>query len=111
MADDDESERDRLLISAAWRDATECISLAASGTLIALIGMAANAGKTAIAVSAANMAPHIRHEEDRAAFPARFAELRLRGLVREVRPGVFEIAPGLWKVGRWNGEKDFFPYV
>lgn len=109
MGKDD--DHDELLVSSRWLEATKGISLAAGGTLITLIGMAANVGVTAIPVSLGNMAPLIPSEEDRAAFPARFAELRLRGLVREVRRGVFEIAPGLWKIGRWDpADKEFFPF-
>lgn len=49
--------------------------------------------------------------QSRGSTSARLAELRLRGLVREVRPGVFSIAPDFWKVGVWElDDEEFFPY-
>lgn len=112
MTDDlDGMERPRLLMSLRLLEATTGITTAAVGTLVMLIGMAAKSGHSEIPVSAPNVAPELRHAEDREAFPARFAELKLRGLVKEVRAGIYLIAPGLWKVSAWDPEEEeFFPF-
>lgn len=114
MNEGDESgpERPVILLSARWLEATRDVSLEAGGLLALLIRQAATAGRPEIAVSLGNVAAELRSARDRAAFPSMMAELRLKGLVRPVRPGVFAIAAGLWKVGAWDpGDKDFFPLV
>ncbi|MBR2819825.1 MAG: hypothetical protein IKE60_34465 [Reyranella sp.] len=110
MDDSSSVERDRLLVSVDWLSATSVVSPRAGGMLAKLIGIAANAGTPEIPVSLGNVEPYLRFAEDKQSFPALLAELRLAGLVREVRPGIFSIAPGLWKVGKWDPEdKAFFP--
>jgi|GraSoiStandDraft_16_1057320.scaffolds.fasta_scaffold2126231_1 hypothetical protein len=109
--EEEDFDRPRLLISHRLREATNGISLSALGTLTTLIRIAANAGTTAIPVSEGNIAPYFSHAADRAAFRSYFAELRLRGLIRETRPGIFEIAPGFWKVAVWDlDDTEFFPF-
>ena len=111
MDEDDGVDRPSVLVSSRLAEVTEPLSAGAEGLLIKLIRMAAEARSTEIPVSAANVAPYIPDAEDREAFPARFSELKLRGLVQEMRPGVYAIAPGLLKVGVWDPDnKEFFPY-
>ena len=98
-----------LLIHRRWREATRGIGWGAKGLLITLMEMAADAGRPEIPVSLANVAS-VMTTAEQAVFPAQFAELRLRGLVRQVRTGVFEIAPGLWKVGQPDESGEFIVY-
>jgi hypothetical protein len=97
---------DLLLDFPQWQAATEGISVGAKGLLIRLIVRAADAGCCAIPVRDANN-PDLRFQ-DRGTFKARFAELRLRGLIYEVEPGVYEIAPTLWKLGLHRRDE---PYI
>jgi hypothetical protein len=78
--------------------------------LLKLIDLAAEAGTDELEVSPAALAKYLRNAEDIDLLPGLFDELRLRELIREIRPGAFRIAPGLWKVGVWDSEdSDYFP--
>lgn len=112
MADEMDLDREQLLVSVRWADETSRVSLDASGLLVTLVRMAAAAGSAEIPVSYGNVAPQIKTAADRERFAALIAELRLAGLVRPVRAGIFAIAPGLWKVGRWDpGDRAFVPLM
>jgi hypothetical protein len=91
-----------------WHSATEGISLGAKGLLILLIVKAADAGRLSIPVNESDMRLEMPRTEDRATLSARFAELRLRGLIRETTPGLFVIAQSLWRFGQ-NRSDD--PYI
>ena len=108
--DPDDPSADRLLLSTDLMNRSDRVSTASLGVLIILIGMAANAGGGAIPISLPNVAAYLPDSADRSAFPARIAELKLAGLLREIRPGLYEVAAGLWKVGPWDPtDTAFFP--
>lgn len=108
--DIEDPNRDRLLMSRRWLTELKGLEPQDGGFLLTLIMMAATARAPEIPVSAANVAPHIKHS-DMAQFPACFAALKLKRLVKETRPGVYGIAPGLWKVGPWDpADEEFFPF-
>jgi len=99
-----------LLISWRIEEATRAVSVGAGGMLLKLIDLAAEAGTDALETSPAALAPYMRDAGDLDLLPGQFDELRLQGLVQEIRPGAFRIAPGLWKVGVWEAEDgDYFP--
>jgi hypothetical protein len=106
-----EFERPRLLISRQLEAETEGVSPTAKRMLITLMAMGARSGTTEIPVSSGNVAPYLRNASDKEAFPTLFAELCLRGLVRQVRPGIYSIAPGLWKAAVWDPvDAEYYPY-
>lgn len=106
------AEPPELLISARWGEATTGLSLGASGLLLRLIVVAVEQGVTQLPLSEANVAPYVKHGSDRSQLKRFFAELRLRGLLKEAGLGSFAIAPDLWKLGCWDpSDKDWFPIV
>lgn len=106
----DSADKPLLLISRHFEDATRGVSLGAGAMLLKLIDLAAETGTDELKVSLPELANHLRRAEDQHLLPAQFAELLAKGLVRQVGPGVFKIAPGLWKVGPWDPEEaKYFP--
>jgi hypothetical protein len=107
----DEDERPELLISLRLQEHLEGLDAPAVALLIMLIGMAAEQGVTVIAVSAANVAAYASLHLDRGGFQAAFAALRLKRLVKPVRPGLYEIASGYWKVAVADpSDEEFRPF-
>lgn len=91
-----------LLISTRIRPELHGVSAEAALVLFRLIGAAATAmgaGRAAeIPISPANYSAFVRSPEELKSFPSRLAELRLRGLVKQVEPYGFSICPHLWKM-------------
>ena len=107
---DDHEDKPVLLINWRVEEATRNVSLGAGAMLLKLIDLAAEAGTDELEVSPAALAVYLRNADALDLLPGQFDELRLQGLITEVRPGVFKIAPGLWKVGVWDGaDGDYFP--
>jgi hypothetical protein len=106
----DHEHKPVLLINWRIEEATRDVSVGAGGMLLKLIDLAAEAGTDELEVSPAALAKYVRNARDIDLLPGLFDELRLRELIREIRPGAFRIAPGLWKVGVWDSEdSDHFP--
>jgi hypothetical protein len=89
-----------LVVDRNWRPATRGLSFGAKGLLVTLLERAAYRGRPEIPISIEEVAPHLDCTRGRESFAAWLAELRLRRLVRERRPGMFAIAPHLWSVER-----------
>jgi hypothetical protein len=103
--------RPALLISERLNEALRGLEPGAVGTLITLISMAAQQGKTSIPVSPPNVEPYLIFNGNRAKVPGWLAALRLKGLLRPVAPGMFEIAAGYWKVGfADSADEEFKPF-
>lgn len=85
-----------LAVNRNWRPATRGLSFGAKGLLVTLLEIAAYTGRAEIGIAIEEVAPHLDCPRGRESFAAWLAELRLRRLVRERRPGLFAIAPHLW---------------
>lgn len=89
----------RLFLWKDWLRVTDGISQEARHLLYVLIRAAALSNRTEIPVDVGAIAAQFANAEERDACPERFAELGRSGLVREVRPGLYAIAEGLWRIG------------
>jgi hypothetical protein len=87
-----------LVVNRKWRPATRGLSFGAKGLLVTLLEASAFAGRQEIPVTIGVIAPHLDNARGRESFSAWVAELRLRRLISERRPGIFAIAPHLWFV-------------
>lgn len=85
-----------IYVSANLMAVMQDLSLEARGVLVELIMQAAVARSKTLSVDLAFLQSLSSHEDDRRNAQAHFDELARREIVREVSPGVFLIAPGLW---------------
>jgi hypothetical protein len=112
MAGDQKDDADKPLLLISWHveEATRDVSLGAGALLLKLIDLAAEAGSDELEVRLSDLAKHLRDTKDQNLLPAQFSELRLKGLIRQIEPGVFKVAPSLWKVGPWDpDDAKYFP--
>ena len=98
--------RKHLFMSAKWLEVTRPLSLEERGLLVDLVLTAALWELPTLPLNVEVILAMARDEDEGACILERFAELCRLELVREVSPGLFEIAPGLWRLEEsdWKGE-------
>jgi hypothetical protein len=97
----------RLFLRKDWLQVTDCLSQEGRRALYLLVRAAAQLGRKEIPIDIDGLAMHAKGDDGGSTFRSCLAELRRHQLVREVRPGVFAIADGLWQVGS-VGDAAFF---
>ena len=90
--------RKHLLMDPAWPQAVQALSLEERRLLVDLLLMAALMDTPVLPLTVDSITGMARDENERADMIGRFAELCRAQLVRELSAGVFEIAPGLWRL-------------
>lgn len=93
----------------AFHHATAGVSNEAVKLLVALINLAAKSGRTSLPIVLAKLREDLEMPQRFEKLAARFAELRLRGLVRPIEGDLCEVAPELWKVGSYEAGGRWFP--
>lgn len=102
-----QSNKGRLFLRNDWLRVTDCLSQDARRVLYLLIRASAQLHREEIPIDVNVLAAHLKTGDSCPSFRHCFAELRTNQLVREVRPGIFAIAAGLWRVGS-VADKGFF---
>jgi len=98
--------RKHLFVSAKWLEVTRPLSLEERGLLVDLVLTAALWELPTLPLTVEAILAMARDEDERACILEPFAELCRLELVREISPGLFEIAPGVWRLedSDWEGE-------
>jgi len=98
--------RKHLFLNATWLDAIEPLSREERELLVDLVLWAATLDSSTVPLTVETIEAMAGSDAARAEMVGRFAELCRAELVREIAPGQFQIAPGLWRLEEadWRDE-------